>query len=84
MYSLDMQDRSRKPRKDVNQLAKSIIDRATDEAEIVKKAVSEGKNPAAVLLGRKGGLVGGRARAEKLTAKQRKDIATKAAKARWK
>ena len=42
------------------------------------------KNPAAVALGRLGGLKGGKARAAKLTAKERKDIALKAAKARWK
>jgi hypothetical protein len=41
------------------------------------------KNPAAVELGRRGGLKGGKARAEKLTAKQRKEIAKKAAAARW-
>ena len=43
----------------------------------------EGKNPAAVELGRKGGLKGGRARAEKLTSEQRSEIAKKAARARW-
>jgi len=42
------------------------------------------KNPAAVALGRLGGLKGGKARAEKLSAKKRKEIAQKAAKARWK
>ncbi len=43
----------------------------------------EAKNPAAVALGRLGGLKGGKARAEKLSASDRKKIATKAAKARW-
>jgi len=43
----------------------------------------EGKNPAAVLLGRLGGKKGGKARAEKLSAEQRKAIAQKAARARW-
>jgi len=42
------------------------------------------KNPAAVALGRLGGLKGGPARAEKLTAAQRSEIARKAARARWK
>jgi hypothetical protein len=42
------------------------------------------KDPAAVSRGRLGGLKGGTARAEKLTAKRRKQIATKAAKSRWK
>jgi hypothetical protein len=41
------------------------------------------KNPAAVELGRLGGKKGGKARALKLTAKQRSEIASKAARARW-
>lgn len=47
-------------------------------------AAIEGKNPAAVALGRLGGLKGGKARAEKLTPKQRHTSAIKAARARWK
>jgi hypothetical protein len=43
----------------------------------------EGKNPAAVELGRLGGQKGGKARAAKMTAKQRSDAAKKAAQARW-
>ncbi|MDP3722848.1 MAG: hypothetical protein Q8R91_05050 [Candidatus Omnitrophota bacterium] len=43
-----------------------------------------GKNPAAVALGRLGGLKGGKARASKLTSKQRQRIALKAARFRWK
>lgn len=42
------------------------------------------KNPAAVALGRLGGLKGGKARAASLSKKQRSEIAKKAAKARWK
>jgi hypothetical protein len=42
-----------------------------------------GKDPAAVALGRKGGLKGGPARAAKMTKKQRSDSAKKAAAARW-
>ena len=41
------------------------------------------KNPAAVMLGKLGGTKGGRARAAKLTPEQRKEIAQRAAKARW-
>lgn len=41
------------------------------------------KNPAAVALGRLGGLKGGKARAEKLSAKKRKDIAQKGANEKW-
>jgi hypothetical protein len=44
---------------------------------------SLGKNPAAVALGRLGGLKGGKARAKKLTPEQRKAIAQQAAETRW-
>ena len=52
---------------------------------VVEEAIgsSLGKNPAAVALGRRGGLKGGKARAESMTGEQRKAIAQKAAKARW-
>ena len=76
-----MPKRSRKNR-DINLLAKSIVDKATTE-ELLQKAAEDGKNPAAVILGRLGGLKGGKARASKLTPKQRKKIAKKAAKIRW-
>lgn len=64
---------------DTNQLAKSIVDRATDPGE--KPTVD--KNPAAVALGRLGGLKGGKARADSLTPERRKEIAAKAAASRW-
>jgi hypothetical protein len=44
---------------------------------------NEGKDPQAIERGRLGGLKGGDARASKLTAKRRKQIAKKAAKSRW-
>lgn len=66
--------------KDTNQLAKLIVDIATGE-EPVKG--DDGKNPAAVALGRLGGLKGGKARASKLTPEKRKEIAKKAAEKRW-
>lgn len=66
----------------MNQIAKSIVDEATLE-EIQKKAIAEGKNPAAVMLGRLGGLKGGKARAKKLTAQERSAIAKQAAQTRW-
>ena len=47
--------------------------------EIIKRI----KNPAAVALGRLGGLVGGKARAKKLSPQRRKEIALKAINARW-
>ncbi|MFY9489128.1 MAG: hypothetical protein WAP35_10615 [Solirubrobacterales bacterium] len=64
---------------DLNKLAKSLVDKATDE----EFDPYQGKDPAAVELGRKGGLKGGKARAEKLSAKERSEIATRAANARW-
>jgi hypothetical protein len=66
-------------RKDLNQLAKHIVALATGE---IPEPVSE-KNPAAVALGRLGGLKGGKARALKLTPERRKEIAQIAAKKRW-
>jgi hypothetical protein len=67
---------------DLNQLAASIVADATSE-EAAPPAPTVGKNPAAVALGRLGGLKGGKARAAKLSAKKRKEIAKKAAEARW-
>jgi len=64
---------------DINLLARQIVEEAIGEPLIPPKE----KNAAAVALGRLGGLKGGRARAEKLTEEQRKEIATKAAKTRW-
>ncbi len=77
-----MPDRSRKRPRDVSQLAKLIVDKAIGEAPPDIKA-EDGKNPAAVALGRLGGLKGGKARAEKLSPRKRKQIAKKAAFARW-
>jgi hypothetical protein len=78
-----MQKRSRKKGTDVNHLAKSIVDQATMDEQLQAKAIEGGKNPAAVLLGRLGGLKGGKARAASLSAEQRSEIAKKAAGARW-
>ncbi len=77
-----MPDRSRKRPRDPNQLAKLIVDLATGEAE--EPDPDEGKDPAAVALGRKGGLRGGKARAAKMTADERSEAAKRAALARWK
>ena len=52
-------------------------------ASIVEEATKAGKDPLAVELGRRGGLKGGKARAEKLSPEQRREIAKKAAQARW-
>ncbi len=67
--------------RDANQLAKFVVDLATGELEDV--TTTDGKNPAAVALGRLGGQRGGKARADALSARQRKQIAKAAARARW-
>lgn len=79
-----MPDRSRKRPRDPNQLAKAIVDIATGQVEDIDDTSESGKNPAAVALGRLGGLKGGKARAETLSKKRRAEIARRAAKARWK
>lgn len=66
---------------DVNQRAVLIAQIATGEIEDTKPA--DGKNPAAVALGRLGGLKGGKARANSLTPERRKEIAKKGAEKRW-
>ena len=68
--------------RDTNQLAKSIVDIATGEADD-KQQIQPEKNPAAVALGRLGGLKGGKARAARLSPKKRSEIAKKAAQKRW-
>ena len=73
-----MPKRSRKPPSDPILAAKSILGQITgDEPKVTEK------DPAAVALGRRGGLKGGPARAQSLTAAQRKASAKKAAEARW-
>ena len=62
----------------MNQIAAAIVLQVAEASEQQPE-----KNPAAVLLGRLGGLRGGEARARALTAERRKAIAKKAAKARW-
>jgi hypothetical protein len=79
-----MPDRSRKRPRDPNQLAKAIVDIATGQVEDSGIALDSGKNPAAVALGRLGGLKGGKARAATLSKTRRAEIARRAAKARWK
>ncbi len=73
-----MPKRSRMPT-DINQLAAKIIEMATNE----QPPADDGKDPAAVALGRKGGLKGGHARAVKMTPEERRESARKAAAARW-
>jgi hypothetical protein len=75
-----MRNRSGK-KQDLNERAFSIVHQLTGEGP--KPKPNAGKNPAAVALGRLGGLKGGKARAKSLSAKQRRESAKKAAVARW-
>ena len=70
-----LEQMSKRPR-DTNQLAKIIVDLTTGEAEEKPESVKAQS-------GRKGGLKGGKARAYALTPDRRKEIARKAARARW-
>jgi hypothetical protein len=67
-------------KQDINELAFNIVQKAT--GEIPKEEPTE-KNPAAVALGRLGGLKGGRSRADKLSKERLSEIARKAAETRW-
>jgi hypothetical protein len=81
-----MPDRSRKRPRDLNQLAHRLTQEATGEVEPEPAAEVDAdreKDPAAVSLGRRGGLKGGAARAEKLSAERRSEIARNAAATRW-
>jgi hypothetical protein len=70
--------------KDTQQLARSVLDAVALDAEPPKaKKAIKAKNPAAVALGKLGGLKGGNARAASLSPAKRKAIAKKAAQARW-
>ena len=66
--------------RDPMQRAKMVIDLATGEADAEPERV---KDPASVELGRQGGLIGGKRRAERLSQERRTEIAKKAAAARW-
>jgi hypothetical protein len=74
-------NKPKRPR-DTNQLAKSIVDLATGKTK--EPIIEDTRNPAAVALGRLGGLKGGNARAKALSKTKRSQIAQIAAKARWK
>ena len=78
-----MVERSSKKKniRDLNVLAAHIVEQATGEP--TPKTEDAKKNPAAVALGRLGGLKGGKARASKLTRERRIEIAKKAAAKRW-
>lgn len=72
----------KRPR-DPNQLAKLMVDIASGQADPPAAPKDNEKDPAAVSLGRRGGLKGGAARAASLTPEQRSEIAKKAAEKRW-
>jgi hypothetical protein len=76
-----MPKRSRTGKPDVNQMASNMIDAITGD---LPAEPGSGKNPAAVALGRLGGLKGGKARAAALSKRRRIQIARKAAAKRWK
>jgi hypothetical protein len=79
-----MDEKHPKRPRDANVLGKLIVDIATGEVpDRSPTPEEEGKDPAAVALGRRGGLKGGKARANALSPRKRSQIAKKAAKARW-
>jgi len=76
-----MRRSSKKLPKDPNELAYQIVQMSTEEPEQPKERSAISEYLASI--GKKGGLKGGPARAKKLSAKKRKEIAEKAAKSRW-
>jgi hypothetical protein len=79
-----MAEKNPKRPRDLNQWAKRMVDIATGAANDREPTPEEqGKDPAAVSLGRRGGLKGGKARAESMTPERRAEIAKQAAEARW-
>jgi hypothetical protein len=79
-----MRKRSSKQKniRDINVLASNIVEQATGQS-IKQSSKDSNKNPAAVALGRLGGLKGGKARAKRLTSARRAEIAKKAALTMW-
>ncbi len=79
--------KGKRPR-DPNQLAKWIVDQSTSEApEPAQEAppiAPSSLSQYMAAIGRKGGQIGGKRRLKTMTKEQRKSVATKAARARWK
>jgi len=75
--------RRRADKKDVNEMAHAMIEAIAAADILATMKTSDGKNPFAVALGRRGGLKGGRARADRMSASERSASAKKAAQARW-
>jgi hypothetical protein len=78
-----MPDRSKMRPRDPNELAHRVFLESIGKALKTEPPEVKKKNPAAVALGRLGGLRGGAARAAALGPKKRSQIAAKAVKARW-
>jgi hypothetical protein len=89
-----MPKRSRKPPSDPFQAAHAIFEQIAGEKPVTdssldrlephfRDGIDQAKDPAAVALGRRGGLKGGKARSESMTPEERKESARKAAEARW-
>ena len=78
-----MPDRSKTRPRDPNELAHRVFLESIGEALPTAPPVAKPKNPAAVALGRLGGLKGGAARAAALSPRKRSQIAAKAAATRW-
>lgn len=72
---------SKRPKGDLNTNAFSVVQQATGRAK--PEPAPKEKNPAAVALGRLGGIKGGNARAASLSDERRSEIAKKAAEKRW-
>ena len=77
-----MPKRVSKKLRDVNQIAHAIVRLGTSE-QAEPEPAPDGKNPAAVALGKLGGRKGGLARAKNLSKKRRQEIARLAARSRW-
>lgn len=69
--------------RDLNQLAASLVEDATQEGSANPLPENTDASRRVRENGRRGGLKGGRARADKLSAERRSEIAKKAARARW-
>ncbi len=72
---------SKRKKEDENEAAFRMVRESLGESK--PEEPPKPKNPAAVALGRLGGLKGGKARARQLSARKRAEIAKKAARARW-
>ena len=81
---MPMQDRSSKSPDDLSQPRTTVVDLSTGEPRVPGfKPQPHTKDPIAVELGKRGGLRGGKARAESLSEERRREIARAAAIARW-